>query len=166
MADGIHPAARAGFGAGAEVYQRARPGYPGAALALLEGELGLGRAGTVLEVAAGTGKLTRQLRSLAPRLVAVEPVEAMRRVLLASLPGVAVVAGRAEALPLRSGSAGAALVGQAFHWFDGGAALLELLRPQWPLVHFLLLCRIGKGHRYSLHPRGGVSRTTPVSSAP
>ncbi len=124
----IHPAARAGFAAGAEVYERARPDYPAAALELLERELELGAAGPVLELAAGTGKLTRQLRPLAPRLVAVEPVEAMRRVLAAALPGVAVVAARAEALPFRPGWAGTALVGQAFHWFDGRAALAELHR--------------------------------------
>lgn len=124
----IHPAARAGFAAGAEAYHRSRPDYPAAALARLEAELGLGAAGPVLEVAAGTGKLTRQLRPLVPRLVAVEPVAAMRRVLSAALPGVAVLAARAEALPFRAGWAGAALVGQAFHWFDGPAALAELRR--------------------------------------
>jgi SAM-dependent methyltransferase len=126
--DAIHPVARAGYAAGAEAYERARPDYPAAALARLDLELGLGAIGPVVEVGAGTGKLTRQLRPLVPRLVAVEPVEAMRRVLAAALPGVAVVAARAEALPLRSGLAGAALVGQAFHWFDGRAALAELHR--------------------------------------
>lgn len=124
----IHPAARAGFTAAADLYEQARPGYPAAALERLALELGFGAVGPVLDVAAGTGKLTRQLRPLAPRLVAVEPVAAMRRVLAAALPGVAVVAGRAEALPLRSGSAGAAVVGQAFHWFDGPAALAEIHR--------------------------------------
>ena len=127
----IHPAARAGFAAGAEVYQRSRPDYPAAALEWLTRELALG-AGPVLEVAAGTGKLTRQLRPLAPHLVAVEPVAAMRRVLSESLPGVSVVGGRAEALPFRSAWAGAAMVGQAFHWFDGRAALAELHRVLWP----------------------------------
>jgi SAM-dependent methyltransferase len=124
----IHPVARAGYAAAADVYQRARPDYPAAALERLALELGLGAIGPVVDVAAGTGKLTAQLRPLAPRLIAVEPVEAMRRVLAAALPGVAVVAARAEALPFRSGSAGAALVGQAFHWFDGRAALAELHR--------------------------------------
>lgn len=127
----IHPAARAGYAAGAEIYHRARPDYPAAALELLDRELSLG-AGPALEVAAGTGKLTRQLRPLVPHLVAVEPVAAMRRVLAAALPGVAVVAGRAEALPFRPAWAGAALVGQAFHWFDGRAALAELHRVVWP----------------------------------
>ncbi len=135
----IHPAARAGFTAGAEIYERARPDYPAAALDLLERELGLGRAGAVLEVAAGTGKLTRQLWPRAPRLVAVEPVAAMRRVLAASLPGLAAVAARAEALPFRSGSAGAAVVGQAFHWFDGRAALSELHRALRPGAGLALL---------------------------
>ncbi|HEU4384737.1 MAG TPA: class I SAM-dependent methyltransferase [Anaeromyxobacteraceae bacterium] len=127
----IHPAARAGFAAGAEIYQRSRPDYPAAALEWLARELALG-AGPVLDVAAGTGKLTRQLRPLAPHLVAVEPVAAMRRVLSAALPGVSVVGGRAEALPFRSAWAGAALAGQAFHWFDGRAALEELHRVLWP----------------------------------
>lgn len=124
----IHPVAQAGFAAGAGLYQRARPDYPAAALDWLALELSLGAAGPVLELAAGTGKLTRQLRPMAPRLVAVEPVGAMRRELLAALPGVAVAAARAEALPFRSGWAGAVLAGQAFHWFDGRAALAEIHR--------------------------------------
>lgn len=126
--DAIHPAARAGFGAGAEVYDRSRPDYPPTAVEFLARKLRLGEAGPVLELAAGTGKLTRQLRPLAPRLVAVEPVAAMRRVLAQSLPGVPVVGGLAEALPIRSGWAGAGLAAQAFHWFDGRAALAELYR--------------------------------------
>jgi SAM-dependent methyltransferase len=85
----------------------------------------------VLDLAAGTGKLTRQLMATGATLVAVEPVAAMRAQ-LARLAAGEVLGGTAEAIPLRDGSLDAVTVGQAFHWFDAGRAVAELgrvLRP-------------------------------------
>jgi SAM-dependent methyltransferase len=123
----IHEAAAKGF-AGAERYDRSRPGYPPDAVERLAAALALSPGAPVVEIGAGTGKLTRLLLPRAPRLVAVEPVDAMRRRLAALLPDVAVVGGQAEALPLRDGCAGAVVCAQCFHWFDGPAALAEIHR--------------------------------------
>jgi ubiquinone/menaquinone biosynthesis C-methylase UbiE len=117
---GIHRAAAEGFSRSAEAYERGRPDYPDAAIAYL---VELVRPGaTVLDLAAGTGKLTRPLVAAGLRVVAVEPVAEMR----AALPGA--LEGTAEAIPLGDGSVDAVTVGQAFHWFDGDAALAEIAR--------------------------------------
>jgi ubiquinone/menaquinone biosynthesis C-methylase UbiE len=117
---GIHRAAAEGFSRSAEAYERGRPDYPEAAIAYL---VELVRPGaTVLDLAAGTGKLTRPLMAAGLRVVAVEPVAEMR----AALPGA--LEGTAEAIPLGAGSVDAVTVGQAFHWFDGDAALAEIAR--------------------------------------
>jgi ubiquinone/menaquinone biosynthesis C-methylase UbiE len=132
-ADGIHRTARVGFQVAAEQYERGRPEYPDEAVRALVEHLRIGRGTVVLDLAAGTGKLTRQLAPAGPRLVAVEPVEAMRATLAWTVPGVLAIAGRAEAIPLADGSVDAAVVAQAFHWFEPDAALAELhrvLRPE------------------------------------
>ena len=82
----------------------------------------------MLDLAAGTGKLTRLLVPTGAFVVAVEPVEAMRAALTRSLPEVQPLAGTAEAIPLPNASIDAVAVGQAFHWFDGDAALQEIHR--------------------------------------
>ena len=82
----------------------------------------------VVDLGAGTGKLTELLVPTGARLIAVEPVAAMRAKLAALLPTVATVAASAEAIPLVSGSARAVVAAQAFHWFDGPVALAEIHR--------------------------------------
>lgn len=117
-------AARA-FDAMAEEYDRGRPGWPVEAVAELLEQF---RARRVLDLAAGTGKLTAVLAGLAEDVVAVEPVDGMRRVLESRLPGVRVVPGTAEAIPLPDASVDAAFVAEAFHWFDLERATAELAR--------------------------------------
>jgi SAM-dependent methyltransferase len=126
----VHPAAGEGFNRaeGVEAYERARPTYPPDAVAWLVATLGIGPGTALLDLAAGTGKLTRLLAPTGARLVAVEPAPAMRERLSAALPGVPVLAGTAEAVPLPDGAVDAATVAQAFHWFDAPAALRELHR--------------------------------------
>jgi SAM-dependent methyltransferase len=123
----VHRAAT-GFARGAEAYERARPDYPPEAIAHLAAELDLGPAEpprVVVDLAAGTGKLTRPLARLGCEVIAVEPVAQMR----AAIGDEArVLDGRAEAIPLPDDSADAVTVGQAFHWFDGPAALAEIAR--------------------------------------
>jgi SAM-dependent methyltransferase len=126
---GVHESARRGFDAAATVaaYERGRPGYPAEAVAELVAVLGIRPGAAVLDLAAGSGKLTRQLLPAGASLVAVEPLAAMRAQ-LALVGGVRVVGGTAEAIPLRDGSLDAVTVGQAFHWFDGPRAMAELHR--------------------------------------
>jgi SAM-dependent methyltransferase len=127
---GVREEARLGFGTARAVaaYERGRPGYPPAAVAELVSVLAIGPRATVLDLAAGSGKLTRQLLPARAGLVAVEPSPAMRERLAAATPGVRVLEGTAEAIPLPDGSLDAVTVGQAFHWFDGPRAVAELHR--------------------------------------
>jgi SAM-dependent methyltransferase len=125
----MHRAAAAGFARSAEAYERGRPGYPGAAVDFLGRRLDLRPGRTVVDVAAGTGKLSRALAATGAEVVAVEPVEAMRALIG---PAVRAVEGTAEALPLPGASVDAVTVAQAFHWFDGDAALAEFHRVLHP----------------------------------
>jgi SAM-dependent methyltransferase len=118
----------ASFGRVAEAYARGRPSYPPAALEWLVAELRLGPSATVLDLAAGTGKLTAGLHPLVGRVIAVEPVAEMRRVLAETQPRVEVREGTAEAIPLADATVDAVMVGAAFHWFDPDAALAEIHR--------------------------------------
>ena len=117
-----------GFQLGAADYERGRPGYPKAAIAHLADELDLGPERVIVDLAAGTGKLTRALLGLGAELVAVEPVAGMREQLQRAVPGVEVRDGTAERLPLDDASVDAVLVAQAFHWFDVPAAAAEIHR--------------------------------------
>jgi SAM-dependent methyltransferase len=118
----------ASFGRVADAYDRGRPPYPPEALAWLAAELDVGPASTVLDLAAGTGKLTAALVPLAGHVIAVEPVAEMRRVLSAGRPEAEVLAGRAEEIPLGDGSVDVVFVAAAFHWFDADVALAEIHR--------------------------------------
>ena len=121
----LHPAAEQGFARAAGEYRRGRPGYPAAAIQYLAERLGLRPGRTVVDLAAGTGALTRPLLERGCEVVAVEPVAEMR----AELPLEArALDGTAERMPLPDGAADAVTVAQAFHWFDGDAALREIHR--------------------------------------
>jgi SAM-dependent methyltransferase len=125
---GLHPTAEAGFSAAAEVYERARPGYPDEAVAWVAERLGIRPGRDVLDLAAGTGKLTRQLVPFGARVVAVEPIDAMRAELERAVAGVEALAGTAEAIPLADGSVDAVTCAQAFHWFRPEEAVTEIKR--------------------------------------
>lgn len=121
----VHRAAAVGFARSADAYERARPDYPPDAIGWLAQRLGLHSGATVVDLAAGTGKLTRPLLQTGARVLAVEPLAEMRA---AIGPPAQVVDGTAERMPLPTASADAVTVGQAFHWFDGDAALTEIHR--------------------------------------
>ena len=99
----VHHAAAKGFGAAAQAYQESRPDYPAALADWLREELGLAPGRVVVDLGAGTGKFTPLLAATGARLVAVEPVEAMRAELVAAHPDVEALAGEAERLPLADG---------------------------------------------------------------
>jgi MOSC domain-containing protein YiiM/SAM-dependent methyltransferase len=124
----IHESAAKGFAAGSDAYERGRPAYSTDAVAALVRELRIGPGSRVLDLAAGTGKLTRQLVDTGAELIAVEPIAEMRAKLEALLPGVDALDGTAEQIPLPNHSVDAVVVGQAFHWFDGVRAVSEIRR--------------------------------------
>ena len=123
----IPPRARSFDGLAAE-YERGRPEWPDAALDAMTRRLGLDRGSTVLDLAAGTGKLTRALAPRFAEVVAVEPLDGMRAVLERLVPGVRTVAGAAEDIPLDDASVDAVVVAEAIHWFDPVAAVAEMAR--------------------------------------
>jgi SAM-dependent methyltransferase len=114
-------------------YERGRPGWPAGVAAIP----GLGSAASVLELGAGTGKLTRVLAATFESVVAVEPDEGMRQLLAELCPEAQVVAGTAEESPVAAGSVDAVFAAEAFHWFDAERAPAEIarvLRPRGALV--------------------------------
>ena len=113
---------RLSFGNLAETYDRVRPPYSRALLDRAEKLLELDARSRVLDLAAGTGRVTRELARRFEHVVAVEPDERMR-----ALHGDAI-AGSAEAIPLEDASVDAVFVGEAFHWFDTEAAIPEIVR--------------------------------------
>jgi SAM-dependent methyltransferase len=122
-----HPDSRS-FELVADVYERARPGYPSEAVAWIAERLGLRPGRTVLVRGAGTGKLTRALLDTGARVIAIEPGDAMRAELERAAPGAEALRGSAEDIPLPNASVEAIAVGQAFHWFRHDVAIPELHR--------------------------------------
>jgi SAM-dependent methyltransferase len=136
VSDLQHPESRS-FELVAGVYERSRPSYPQEAIDWIAAKLGLGSGTTVLDLGAGTGKLTRALVETGAHVIAVEPGDAMRAELERALPDVEALRGAAEDIPLPDQSVDCVAVGQAFHWFRHDQAIPELYRV--------------------LRPRGGVA---------
>jgi len=114
------------FSQGADRYAQVRPGYPDAAVDwLLEG---LPPKSRILDLAAGTGKLTKSLVARGFSVIAVDISEPMLAQLSAQLPNVETVIGTAEDIPLPTSSVAAVVCGQAWHWFDQDAAAAEIAR--------------------------------------
>ncbi len=125
------------FGQVAPAYERGRPGYPAAAIEALVRNLGLDRRSVVVDLGAGTGKLTRDLTWRFDRVIAVEPLAELRQLLAEGAAAAEALEGSAEELPLHDACADAIFVAQAFHWFDGARALAEMgrvLRPRGGLA--------------------------------
>ncbi len=123
----LHPLA-AGFASVAAAYERGRPEYPLAAVGALAAELALAPGARVLDLAAGTGKLSRALLAAGFDVVAVEPLESLRELLFERIGHERVDEGVAEAIPLTDASVDAVTVADAFHWFDQPRALVEIKR--------------------------------------
>jgi SAM-dependent methyltransferase len=133
-----HSAHAHSFGPAAEVYERGRPPYPEEALDWL---LPPG-APRVLDLGAGTGKLTRQIAARGLEVIAVDPSEGMLAELRRVLPAVPAHLGTAEAIPLPDGSVDAVLMAQAWHWVDPGRAAPEIARVLSPAGRLGLLWNI------------------------
>ena len=112
------------FGSAAAAYERGRPSYPPEAIDWL---LPTG-ARNVLDLGAGTGKLTTRLVERGLDVVAVDPIPDMLEVLRASLPETVALLGTAEEIPLQDNSVDAVLVAQAWHWVDPERAIPEVAR--------------------------------------
>ncbi len=123
----LHPLAER-FASVADHYERGRPEYAPAVVGALMAELRLRPEAAVLDLAAGTGKLTRALLAAGLDVVAVEPQDALRDLLAANIGSERVREGLAEAIPLPDGCVDAVTVADAFHWFDQKAALAEIRR--------------------------------------
>lgn len=123
------------FGGVADAYARARPSYPREAAAWLVGS----EHAHVLELGAGTGRLTEQLHELGHRVLATDPLPQMLGHLRTRLPRVPAVLATAEHIPMRARSVDAVVGAQAFHWFDLDRALPEIARVLRPGGHLALV---------------------------
>lgn len=146
------------FGAVAEDYDRVRPGYPAEVVRWALGTAPL----HVVDLGAGTGKLTRVLLAEGHSVVAVEPDAAMRQRLVDSTPGVVALAGTGEAVPLPDASVDAVLVAQAWHWMDRRAAAAELARVVRPGGCVVLLWNV----RDHTDPLAAAVRRAVTTSSP
>jgi SAM-dependent methyltransferase len=112
------------FGAVASHYERYRPGPP---LAVVEWILPT-PVGRIVDLGAGTGALARLLVDRADEVVAVEPDDRMRSVLVAEVPGVRAVSGRGESIPVPDGTVDAVVASSSWHWMDLVPTLHEVAR--------------------------------------
>ncbi len=120
-------------------YDELRPTYAPEAIRWVAERARLEPGSLVVDLAAGTGQLSRRFVPLGVRVVAVEPAANMRAVLATNLPDVTAVGGTAEAIPLDDGQTDAVVVGNAFHHFDAEEAFAEIrraLRPEGALALF------------------------------
>lgn len=123
----VDPRAVSGFTA-ADAYERGRPGYPVRVVDRIVEHFHLSRTSVVLDLAAGTGQLSRVLLPRVGRVVAVEPSAPMRTKIAEVLGDVPALDGTAEAIPLADDSVDAVVVGEAFHWFRTVEAATEIAR--------------------------------------
>src|SRR5215213_5744218 len=121
---GVHSRARS-FDAAAAAYERGRPGWPREAVEIAARRLGLDRGAAVLDLAAGTGKLTRQLAGRFASVTAVEPLDGMRAVLVAQAPAARALAGTTQAIPLQDPNLHTMFVAKPFHLFYPAPSFAE-----------------------------------------
>ncbi len=116
------------FGSEAAAYERGRPSYPPEAVDWLLAPTDSFRAREVLDLGAGTGKLTTRLVERGLSVTAVDPIAEMLDMLRGALPDTPALLGSAEQIPLPDNAVDAVLVAQAWHWFDPERATAEIIR--------------------------------------
>lgn len=124
----VHDSASQGFSAAASAYVAGRPDYPKETGRWLKEVIGLAPGKSVLEIGAGTGKFLPFLQVDGVRVLALEPIPAMRHQLVRLHPEVKALAGTADAIPLPDRSVDAIVCAQSFHWFSTVEALAEMRR--------------------------------------
>lgn len=165
----------AGFSKVAAEYERGRPGYPPETVRWVVAETGLGPGETIVDLAAGTGKLTRHFVACGARVIAVEPLAEMHARLSEVSPAVEVIEGTADDMKLPDGTARVVTIAQAFHWFAHEQALQEIARVLQPIGYLALvwnrrdlsqplqadLTRVMASHRHAppSHESGEWART-------
>lgn len=136
---GVHPIAQSGFEKNVDAYERGRPEYPSHVIRDIFVRLQKNNAGAlhkILDLACGTGKLTKQLIShvdpTTTTIEALEPASEMRAKFSSLYPDIICREGRADQMPYEDASFDTVFIGQAFHWFANEISLLEIgrvLRP-------------------------------------
>ena len=116
------------FGSQAAAYERGRPSYPPEAVDWLLAPTDTWVARDVLDLGAGTGKLTTRLVERGLTVIAVDPIAEMLEMLRTALPDTPALLGSAEQIPLPDNAVDAVLVAQAWHWFDQERAVAEIAR--------------------------------------
>lgn len=149
MSELPHPETRS-VEAAADLYDRTRPSYPEIAVSWLAEQLRIHTGTTVVDLGAGTGKLTRELVQRGPRVIAVEPGTEMLAQLRRDVPEAQAVRGGAEAIPLGDDTVDSVVCGQSFHWFRHGEALDE--------IHRVLRAGGGLGLIWNLRARDSLQR--------
>ena len=124
----VHRAAAVGFDRAAQAYETGRAAYPAPAVEAILSAADAGPGRTLLELGAGTGKLTGALVASGARVLALEPVAGIREVLARNIPEAEVLDAVAEAVPVAGGSVDAVVAAQSFHWFDAEDAAAEIAR--------------------------------------
>jgi SAM-dependent methyltransferase len=124
-----------------EDYELGRPGWPPEVVEVA----GLAPSANVLELGAGTGKLTRLLVGAFRRVVAVEPADEMRRLLVERSPEAEAVAGTAHEIPVGAASVDAVFVAEAFHKFEDARAVAEIARVLRPGAALVLMWNLPMG---------------------
>ena len=133
------------FGQSAREYELGRPLWPVELIDRAATELELGPDSTVLDLGAGTGKLTRDLVSRFGRVIAVEPDDAMRDVLEEIVPAAHALAARAEAIPIVDDSVDAVFTAEAFHWYASDETVAEIVRVLRPRGGLAIFFNVGFG---------------------
>ena len=139
MTQSLHPAAKRGFSASAELYQQVRPDYPAEISQWLSETLALPADAHLLDLGCGTGKFIPYLRPLSTHINAIDPVPEMLAQLKLAHPDIHAIEGASQQLPLPDHSLNAVFCAQSFHWFADTATLQELARVLKPQGYLVLI---------------------------
>ena len=139
MTQSLHPSAQKGFSLGAELYQQVRPSYPPEIVVWLQDQLKVGENSTVIDLGSGTGKFLPFLLQTQAKVIAVEPVTAMREQLEQSYSTVECLQTSSDQLLVKDESINAIICAQSFHWFSNIETLKEMYRVLIPTGHLGLL---------------------------